>query len=338
MMPFEQKSPRTGDHLKEKFDGMDTSSSDNEEGRINDFLQAQARDKGKAPALDEAHESRPLGEDGRPMKKEVVLTDRQPGLLGGTREEADAYLNDLEIKNPEQGQAFLHFKKCKEILRAKANETVKNEFPILREISRRKLYAQADEEAKKTYPKGYEIYEEYSRLLGIPESSESGRSRYEPPHIHAPHLQAELQGLKPGTSEYITAVAKASEQVDNSLRRFDGPSHLSDPRVQGGEGRADSGKQGESSQSAREKAPSRPEGRPTRPTTGEEIDPTPLHSLAEEASAKEEKGLSSTYLPPNLDLEVNEPRRQKIDKGVAQGLFPQEHADFLKDGRDPYTK
>jgi hypothetical protein len=57
-MPFEQNITRTGDHLKEKSDGMDTSSSNNEEGRVNDFLQALAKGKGKAPALDEAHESR----------------------------------------------------------------------------------------------------------------------------------------------------------------------------------------------------------------------------------------------------------------------------------------
>jgi hypothetical protein len=78
-MPFEQNITRTGDHLKEKSDGMDTSSSNNEEGHVNDFLQELARDKGKAPAWDEAHESRPLGEDGRSTPS--TSPERSPSVL-----------------------------------------------------------------------------------------------------------------------------------------------------------------------------------------------------------------------------------------------------------------
>jgi hypothetical protein len=84
-MLFNQECTRTRrENLNEESIPLDASSI-NKRGSVDDFLQEQARyrDKGKALALDEAYEPRLLGEDGQPRKKEVVLTDRQPGLLGG---------------------------------------------------------------------------------------------------------------------------------------------------------------------------------------------------------------------------------------------------------------
>ena len=65
--------------------------------------------------------------------------------------------------------------------------------------------------------------------------------------------------------------------------------------------------------------------------TGGAIDPTPLLSAAKNTVAKVTKGSSSTYLPPHLDLEIREPKRQVIDQLAAKGGVARMYADRLKE-------